>query len=77
MRNMIANLVAEIVNGPTFIRSLTITLLKTLVAAAIQIKINANMGEAQFLHLFLVGEAKQKKNKFRYVIHEIIYEKYY
>ena len=58
MEKMIANLVAEIVNGPTFTRSLTITLLNTLVAAAIQIKINANIGEAQFLHFFLLEESK-------------------
>ena len=41
-----ANLVAEIVNGPTSKSNFTMALLNTLVAAAIQIKPNASKGEA-------------------------------
>ena len=46
---IIANLVADIVNGPTSTSSLTMTLPNTLVAAAIQINMNASIGEAHFL----------------------------
>ena len=54
MAKIIANLVAEIVNGPTSTRSLTMTLPNTLVAAAIQINMNASIGEAHFLQLLLL-----------------------
>ena len=53
MEKITANLVAEIVKGPTSTSSLTMTLPNTLVAAATQIKTNATKGDAQYLYLSL------------------------
>ena len=58
MTKMMANLTEDMVNGPTLYNILTMTLESPLVAAQMQQRISAVIGEIHFLHLSLF----RKKN---------------